>query len=449
MNRKLPRFSLKTFLLVTAVLAMVLGYVGIRIYRKQLRAEAAQLIQKEGGFVVVDSDKFITRILFDSNKLNDQKLAEMLKYLKVLPRLNELDLVRVEVTDEGVTHLEQLLQLKTLYLFETGITEKRIAQLKRNRPNLNIKTTRPDPIASTLIAATIYPHSIVGLDVTAKRIVIGAGDGIVRVLSVENRSQVAQWQAHKNWCFASRFSPDGRWLATGGGDNAIRIWDANTFELEAELIGHLDDVHSLVFSPHGRTLYSAGDDCCLRVWDLSTKKELLCLKGHTKQIPRIAIDASGAWLASASRDGTVRLWSTETGECKNVLSGSSADIMSVAFNNANQQLLCGDEDGIVRVWDMITFGKITEFDTELGGVFDLMVQSNGKALVACGSHGVKRWDGEFGISQAYQTDSFYSRIGSAVGALVVTNSEGQVVFLDDIRLEKLRTVNTVFGLRGF
>ena len=442
------RFGLRTFLIITTIVSVLVGYFGMKVYREMLREEAVTILEKEGAQLKKDKEQFVTRVLFDNTGMDDEKLKELIPHLQLLPKLQELDLVRVKISDQGLKLLDELDHIKTLYLFQTKASDKGISNLKQRLTSIDIKTTQPDPIASTLIAAVIYPHSIVGLDVNepGSKFVVGSGDGFVRVF--EDNNQIAQWQAHTDWTFTTKFSPDTTMIATGGGDNMIRLWNAQNFKLLAEMSGHLDDVHSIVFSPDGNFLYSAGDDFVIRVWDLKMRRQVSEFAGHTAQIPRIAINDTGTLLASASRDETVKVWNLVTNQHVHTFSGMGCDVMSVAFVGGNR-IAAGDESGVFCIWDMNSFEMQTQIQTALEGIFDIASDSTGNSFVACGGGGFQIWDVDHAIQQLVSTSKFQSRIHFALDHWICTNADGQIEFKKSVSLETSRTINTAFGIRGF
>ena len=70
---------------------------------------------------------------------------------------------------------------------------------------------------------------------------------------------------------ASRFSPDGRYLASGGWDGKVKVWDVQTV-LQGDVpspllqLEHTSRVRvwSVTFSPDGQRLASAGGRTAMR-----------------------------------------------------------------------------------------------------------------------------------------------------------------------------------------
>lgn len=146
-QRRWLRFSLRTFLIATALLSLVLGWCSsIILHTRNQRAIVARLRAMEahvnydqpfnyqpgpgswlGRFLFgQDAYSHVTTVYFTSVQ-DDETVA----LLKRLPQLRELSLGRSQVTDATLAHVLQMPQLEELRLGKTSVTPAGLAQLQK------------------------------------------------------------------------------------------------------------------------------------------------------------------------------------------------------------------------------------------------------------------------------------------------------------------------------
>lgn len=448
------RYGLRTFLVILTIVAVVSAYFGNRWYLARMQTTAIDTIKSIGGQMIQDENQNATRVLFKGEDFNNSTLKEMIPHLRYLPKLHELDFVQTQMTDDSVEQLLLVKQIKTLYLFETSMTQAGIDELRERMPKVDVKIERPDPISSGMAAMPVYGHALVALDWTpdGSYLLTGSGDGVIRLWDIESNFPAHQWKAHADWAFSVAYSPDGTMIATGGGDNLVKLWDASSFELKAELAGHTDDVHAVAFTPDGKTLVSAGDDRTIRYWDLSSKKVTRVLEGHSEQIPSIAIGPNGKYLASASRDNTIRLWDIASGETLAVLATDYDDVNSVAFDSKARTLASGDQGGNVKLWDLESRELLTTLEGHNGKVYRVAFDVEDGKLYSCGDDGIRMWSIKdqisrpFGKSQQYVSNLMHHPTQDLVAS---TNVRGEIHLMASENGDTLRVLRSMFGERGF
>ncbi len=190
-KRRWFQFSLRTLLIVIAIVAIPCAWLGSRIERKRKEREAVAAVEALGGYVWYDyqaaapggppwaspaepygpawlrsflRDDFFSEVtgvsLQDAN-VSDADLVNLkgLSYLESLnlvdrisitdaglinirglAQLKMLDLQRTNVSDVGVANLKGLGRLKTMYLFGTKVTAAGVNEVRKMLPNCEIIT---------------------------------------------------------------------------------------------------------------------------------------------------------------------------------------------------------------------------------------------------------------------------------------------------------------------
>ncbi len=87
---------------------------------------AAAEIEKLGGKVEFNADKYVVKVDLNNARITDADL----KKLEIFSELEWLDLRITQIGDEGVSHLAALRNLKFLNLFRTNLTDKGLANLQ-------------------------------------------------------------------------------------------------------------------------------------------------------------------------------------------------------------------------------------------------------------------------------------------------------------------------------
>lgn len=391
------RFSLRTLLILTPLLAVGLG-MGIRWwYPRYLERRAIEAIERLGGTITADPLSGKTWVELPGKGITDEELARLVPHLRNLAKLTDLVLVSNKVSDEGLLLLAEIPQLKFVYVADTLVTDGGIAKLQALRPNLTVDRTTPDAKAMRLAARPIFRHAILRLALAPDKshILAGSGDGRLRVFDLATHQMVRSVAAHSEWTFAVAVHPSGQWIATAGGDNSVRLWSWPELVEVGRFTGHEDDVHAIGFTPDGRRLVSAGDDLTVRIWDVPTRGQLYCLTGHDGTIPGLAISPDGALAATASRDSTIRLWSIDSGECIAVLKGHTDDVMGVTFHPGGGELASASYDKSVRTWNVADPAACRPRRVLSAGtdwLFSVAYSPGGEELVATAGDGVRLWD---------------------------------------------------------
>jgi hypothetical protein len=136
-------------MIITAVVAIALGWLGKRIERKRDEREPVEILVKLGGTVSYDYEKlngatppgpdwlrnllgenFFSEVVGVSFHVGTKVTDAGLVSLKRLTQLQTLDVFDGDVTDDGLKHLTGLSHLQTLNLSRTQVTDAGLKDLK-------------------------------------------------------------------------------------------------------------------------------------------------------------------------------------------------------------------------------------------------------------------------------------------------------------------------------
>jgi len=182
--------------------------------------------------------------------------------------------------------------------------------------------------------------------------VVSQGASHVRVWNVKTGDELLTLKFQAWGCYMTRFSPDGRLLASAGVGRTM-VWDASTGQelfILKHRVGYGATVFSVSFSPDSKRIVTAGANAEVMVWDALTGKELLALP-HPARLARANFSPDGKWLATGTINGLLMLWDADKGQP--LLSVREfAGSVHVHFSPDGKRLLARGGNGTAKVWDL-------------------------------------------------------------------------------------------------
>ncbi|CAH8609094.1 unnamed protein product [Dicrocoelium dendriticum] len=204
--------------------------------------------------------------------------------------------------------------------------------------------TSTQVVLERVLGFTSSNNCSLSLDLNSGLVSYAAGCVIVLRSFDSDRQQFIQ-SASKKPITAIEFSSDGKYVATGesGHQPMVRVWSVLERSQSAEYAGHHFRVIAVRFSPSARYLISLGsqEDNTLYVWDRSSGQRIASAK-VTNKINGLAFSPAGQFFVTVGVRH-VRYWYLETKRSRNKetipLNGRNA-ILGDLFNNTFMDVCC-------------------------------------------------------------------------------------------------------------
>ncbi|MHC4399750.1 MAG: protein kinase domain-containing protein [Planctomycetota bacterium] len=149
---------------------------------------------------------------------------------------------------------------------------------------------------------------------------------------LDTRKLIGQFPLPSRRVTAVACSPDGtRALAASAEGYTIRIVSLENGSEMATLAGHSGRVNRVRFLPDGRRAVSVSDDATVRLWDLDAGSEIRRFEGHAKPVRSVDVSPDGRYVFSGGNDGLCAIWHIETGELVSYEMPGASEIAAVQF----------------------------------------------------------------------------------------------------------------------
>ena len=149
------------------------------------------------------------------------------------------------------------------------------------------------------------------------KIATGSNDKTACVWSFPTGRRLLGPFKHGNHVVATKFSPNGRVIATATG-NSVRVYDSRNGRLLVDVpiegVPAWSDSNSLAWASDAKQLFALSDDGNIHRLDASTGTTLSKWPIHSSKDARCIALASNGALIAASAGSSVSLWNTTTHE---------------------------------------------------------------------------------------------------------------------------------------
>ena len=190
----------------------------------------------------------------------------------------------------------------------------------------------------------------IAVDPRGKLIAAAGDDHVIRVLSCEDWSLVAELDLHEDWVRDLQFSPDGKLLASVANDGKLLLWERDANWRTVEAMGDAPALRSVRFSPDGTMMATVG--FAPEVYLVGVRDERRPrLNCGCRDLRTVAYRGDGLLLGVAGRSGDVHFYDAVTGSTVEGIQLHARRINALLFIGNTARTLTVAEDGHAVIYD--------------------------------------------------------------------------------------------------
>ena len=133
------------------------------------------------------------------------------------------------------------------------------------------------------------------------------GTGPIHRVNLPEGKKTGELPGHKVVVACLRLTPDGRLLASTGGDGILRLWSVEDWSEVRKLELRAGGVFQLAIAPKGDVV-TVSTDNLIQTISIHDGKVVGRIELPVKGVYGLAISPDGRYLANAAADGKVRIW---------------------------------------------------------------------------------------------------------------------------------------------
>lgn len=229
-------------------------------------------------------------------------------------------------------------------------------------------------------------------------IVSGGEDGFAFVLESKSLDSSSHFRhpdkaGLPTWIYDTRFSPDGKLVATAAFDHLVRVFAPTNFQSPV-FFHHDAPVHSVQFSPDQQFLLTACDDYTARIWDLTRTVEAFPPLRHNSFVLKATFSPDSRLVATATTGGIVTIWDLAPLQWKP---------LGPVIYNPDGRAFARIETNAVRLFNADTEAVLGAPITSTGKIRDLRFTHDGRRLLVVSEVGNAPTGGHL-VAQLYGAD---------------------------------------------
>lgn len=217
---------------------------------------------------------------------------------------------------------------------------------------------------------------------------IGIGsDRAVRIWEVASGNLLRTVTWDKQYRFGATVSPQGYILAAGGGpDKVIKLWDLNSGAVAQQLPVLPEEMRGgSRFSSDGKFLATTYQGDQVRVWEIPSGKLRFTAKNGIGGTAAFAFSPNNNLLAGATNDTNIQVWRVRDGQLIRVIDELPLLTRAMQFTPTGAFLISAGVDQRVYFWDAQTWKRARQFEERHPeSILSMDLSADGRLLVTGG-----------------------------------------------------------------
>lgn len=176
-----------------------------------------------------------------------------------------------------------------------------------------------------------------------------ASDNSIKLLDMQTRQVLQEFEGHDVGVWGLAFSPDGQSVYYGVGETGLRIRDIDTGELTGTLPTGSQNINEITFSPDGSSFITLSGEYALSIWDTASGTSMATSQEFGDSIRQIVISPDNQSIFSISE--TAVLWNFRDGSILQSLPQSSYYNSHAVFSKTENLLITKLSNDSLVFWE--------------------------------------------------------------------------------------------------